>query len=109
MVPRGRLKLRFGVRVRTRCSEACSLRQDLVLGARTARRVGIHWASARVVGRVRGRLGRAGAITVRLKLKASARRRLSAPTHCASRLRTRAVDRAGNATVIRRSIRLFAH
>ena len=109
VVPRGRLKLRPGVRVRTRCSEACSLRQDLVLGVRTARRVGIHWTSARVVGRVRGRLGRAGAITVRLKLKASARRRLKRAHTLRLELRTRAVDRAGNVTVIRRSIQLYAH
>jgi subtilisin family serine protease len=109
VVPRGRLKLQHGVRVRTRCSEACGLRQDLVLGARAARRVGIHWASARVVGRVRGRLGRAGAITVRLKLKASARRRLKRTHTLRLELRTRAVDRAGNTAVIRRSIRLYAH
>ena len=66
---RGRLRLRSGVRLRTRCSEACGLRHELVLGARTARRLGLgrlHW----IVGRVRGRLGRAGAVTIRLKLTA---------------------------------------
>ena len=108
VVQRGRLRLRLGVRVRTRCSEACSLRHELVLGTRTARRLGIRWASTRVVGRVRGRLGRAGAVTVRLKLTATARRRLKGAKRLRLTLRTRAVDRAGNSRVVRRSIRLFA-
>ena len=94
--------------MRTRCSEACGLRHDLVLGTRTARRLGVHCASTRIVGRVRGRLGRAGAVTVRLKLKASARRRLRRTGALRLQLRTRAVDRAGNARVVRRSIRLYA-
>ncbi len=108
VVQRGRLRLRLGVRVRTRCSEACSLRHELVLGTRSARRLGIRWASTRVVGRVRGRLGRAGAVTVRLKLTATARRRLKGAKGLRLTLRTRAVDRAGNSRVVHRSIRLFA-
>jgi subtilisin family serine protease len=108
VVPRGRLKLRLGVRVRTRCSEACVLRHDLVLGTRAARRLGVPRTSKRIVGRVRARLGRAGTVTVRLKLKASARRRLRRTHTLRLKLRTLAVDRAGNARVIRRSIRLYA-
>ncbi len=107
VVQRGRLRLRSGVRVRTRCSEACGLRHELVLGARTARRLGVHGASTWIVGRVRGRLGRAGAVTIRLKLTASARRHLRRTGALRLQLRTRAVDRAGNARVLRRSIKLY--
>ena len=107
VAPRGRLRLRYGVRLRTRCSEACGLRHELRLGIRTARRLGIRSSSVWVVGRARGRLGRAGTVTVRLKLTARARRRLKRTRSVRLELRTRAVDSAGNARVVRRSIKLY--
>ena len=107
VAPRGRLRLRYGVRLRTRCSEACGLRHELRLGARTARRLGIRSSSVWVVGRARGRLGRAGTVTIRLKLTARARRRLKSTRTMRLELRTRAVDTAGNIRVVRRSIKLY--
>jgi subtilisin family serine protease len=107
VAPRGRLRLGYGVRVRTRCSEACGLRHELRLGLRMARRLGIRSSSVWVVGRARGRLGRAGTVTVRLKLTARARRRLRRTRSMRLELRTRAVDTAGNGRVVRRSIKLY--
>jgi subtilisin family serine protease len=91
---RGKLLLRLGVRVRTRCSKACRVSHQLVLGGRVA-------------GRARGRLSRAGVVTVRLKLSASGRRRLRHAHTRLLRLRTRAVDASGHARTARRTVRLF--
>jgi subtilisin family serine protease len=104
---RGRLVLKRGVRVRTLCSEACSIRHTLVLSARSARRLGIRGAATLVVGKATGRMSRAGSVTVRLRLTASARRRLRRARHLRLALRTRAVDRAGNVRSVKRSVKLF--
>ena len=72
-----------------------------------ARRLGIGSSSVWVVGRARGRLSRAGTVTVRLKLTARARRRLKRTRSVRLELRTRAVDTAGNSRVVRRSIKLY--
>ena len=93
---RGRLLLKLGVRIRTRCSRACRVSHRLVLGG-----------SRRVVGRAHGRLRRAGVVTVRLKLGARARRRLRDARSPRLVLRTRAVDSSGQARTARRSVRLF--
>ncbi|MBN1527486.1 MAG: S8 family serine peptidase [Thermoleophilaceae bacterium] len=90
---RGRLLLGRGVRVRTRCSVACRVTHELRRGSR-------------VVARARGRLSRAGYVTVRLRLTAAARRRLRHARNVRLTLRTRAVDGSGRVRIARRSVRL---
>ena len=97
---------RVGMRVRTRCSEACRVTHELVVGSRTARRLGIRAAAGRVLGRARCRLTHAGSVTVRIKLTAAAKRRLRRVRHVTVQVRTRALDRAGNVRTVRRSVRL---
>jgi hypothetical protein len=104
---RSRLRLKRGGLVRTLCSEACSIRHTLVLGARSARRLGMRGVSTWVVGKASARVGRAGSVTVRIRLTAKARRRLRRARSLRLQLRTRAVDRAGNVRLVRRSLRLF--
>jgi hypothetical protein len=94
VVLRSRLLLRRGVLVRTRCSKACRIGHRLVLGGR-------------VLGLTRGRLVRAGVVTVRVRLSARARRRLRQSDTRRLRLRTRAVDAPGHVRTARRTVRLF--
>jgi hypothetical protein len=101
-----RVSRRVGMRVRTRCSMACRVSHELVVGSRTARRLGIRTPASRVFGRARGRLTRAGSVTVRIKLTAAAKRRLRRVRHLTVQLRTRALDAAGNARTVRRSVRI---
>jgi len=91
---RGRLVLKRGVRVRTRCSRACRVTHELRLGSR-------------VVGRAKVRLSRAGYATVRVKLTARARKRLRRAKGVRLALRTRAVDTSGTARTARRAVRLY--
>jgi subtilisin family serine protease len=82
-----------GLRLRVSCSEACTLRTDVLL-----RRVR--------VGRVRVTLKRAGAVTVRLRLSAVARRAVRRTRSLRFRVLVRGVDPKGNARVLSRPIRL---
>ena len=105
-----RTALRRGVLVRTRCSEACSLRLELtvsrarVAGARVAQ---LKIASPTVVvGRGQGRLGAAGSRVVRVRVSARSRRLLKRVRPRLLTLKVRATDRAGNRAAVRRSLRL---
>jgi subtilisin family serine protease len=91
---RGRLVLKRGVRVRTRCSRACRVTHVLRLGSR-------------VVGRAKVRLPRAGYATVRLKLTTRARKRLRHARRVRLSLRTRATDGSGGVRTARRALRLY--
>jgi hypothetical protein len=91
---RGRLVLKRGVRVRTRCSRACRVTHELRLGSR-------------VVGRARVRLSHAGYRTVRLKLTPGARRKLRHARRPKLSLRTRATDGSGGVRTARRALRLY--
>jgi hypothetical protein len=101
-----RVNRRVGMRIRTRCSKACRVNHELVVGSRTARRLGIRTPARRVLGRARGRLTHAGWVTVRIRLTAAAKRRLRGVRHLTVKLRTRALDSAGNVRTVRRSLRI---
>jgi hypothetical protein len=83
---------RRGLPLTTTCSEACAVRSELRLG-RT------------VLARGSKRLTRAGTARLRLKLSASARRRVRARRVTAT-LRTTITDAAGNSRVLTRRVTL---
>ena len=105
-----RRALRRGVLVRTRCSEACSLRLELTVSrARivAARASQLKVASPSVVvGQGRGRLKTAGSRLVRVRVSARSRRLLKRVRPRLLTLKVRATDRAGNRAAVRRSLRL---
>ena len=96
-----RYVLRAGLRMRLRCSEACTGRARLVLDAATARRAGL---THRLVADRRIVLGAGDATTVVLKLSAAARRRLARLRRTTAALRLRVTDAAGNAATSSRRI-----
>ena len=102
-----RLLGRRGLRLRLSCSEACSLRTDLLLGRRSAAHLGLR-ASTRYVrlAWARATMGRAGAISIRLRLSAAAKRALRRTRSLRFRVLVRAVDPKGNARTLSRSVRL---
>ena len=103
--PSLRRGLRRGLRLRVRCSEACALR---VLVSIPRAWVSGSGAGPRriVVGKVRGRIGRAGARVIRVRIGRRARRLLRRGHARVLSLRTLATDAAGNRTMVRRAVRL---
>jgi thermitase len=102
--PSLRRGLRRGLRLRVRCSEACSLR---VLASVPRARVSRRAAERRiVVGKVRGRIARAGARVIRVRIGRRARRLLRRGRARVLSLQTLATDAAGNRTAVRRAVRL---
>ena len=95
-----RYVLRTGLRVRLRCSEACTVRARLLLDAAVARRAGL---TRRLVADRRIALGAGDSTTVVLKLSSAARRRLARMRTTAT-LRLLVVDTAGNAASSSRRI-----
>ncbi|MEA2330361.1 MAG: serine protease [Thermoleophilaceae bacterium] len=94
-VQRLRTILRRGIRVRIRCSEACTVRHEVLVARK---RLGVRSA--------RGGVARAGSVVIRVRLTGSAQRRLRRAGSVRLVLRTRAVDAAGNARMVRRVIRV---
>jgi large repetitive protein len=103
--PRLRRVLLRGVPVRARCSEACSVRLELTLPRASAADLQIVSPTV-VVARARGRLDGASSKTIRVQLAGRGRRLLRRVRARTVTLRARAVDLAGNATTVRRSLRL---
>ncbi len=95
-----------GVRARAACSEGCSLSARVLVGAGTARRLGLtRTLRAVVVGRASRSLTAAGA-TLRIRLSAQARRRLRRVREIRLTIRVVARDAAGNARGLSRRITL---
>jgi hypothetical protein len=80
--------LRRGLLVWVRCSEACHVQARMSLGKRLAA----------------GGMARAGKILVRLRPDKRARRTLGRARSVRVRILVRAVDRAGNALTVRRTM-----
>ena len=105
-VLRLRRVLRTGVPVRTRCSEACTVRHELVLDRITAKRLGLgRGAKPVVVARGRGGVGRAGSSAVRVRFTARARRSMTRLRSTRLVLQVRVTDRVGNVRTARRTLR----
>ena len=91
-----------GVHSRVRCSEACTVSTSALVDARTARRLRL----VPLVGRGMARLSSAGRRTVAVKLTGAAKRRLARARLVTLTLRTRGVDRAGNARTVTSRVKL---
>ena len=91
-----------GVQSRVRCSEACRISTRALVDARTARRLKL----TPVVGRGMTGLPSAGGKTVSVKLTSAAKRRLARARLVTLTLRTRGVDRAGNARTVTSRVKL---
>jgi thermitase len=100
-----RQALRRGLRVRARCSEACTLLLDLTVKRASIASIEIAPRDV-VVGKGRGGIRRAGAKVIRLRMTRRARRLLRRGRRHALTLRARATDPAGNRATLRRSLRL---
>jgi hypothetical protein len=98
---------RRGLRLRLSCSETCSLRTDLLLSRRAAARLGLRTTSRYArLGSARVKMGKAGALTVRLRLSAAAGRALRRTRSLRFRVLVRGVDPKGNARLLSQAIRL---
>jgi subtilisin family serine protease len=100
-----RKALRRGLRVRTRCSEACSLRLELTVRRPSIASIEIAPLDV-VVGKGRGGIRHAGAKVIRVRMTRHALRLLRRGRLRALTLRARATDTAGNRATVRRSLRL---
>lgn len=93
-----------GLRARAACSERCRLSARLLVGAGTARRLGLTRAlRAVVVGRASSSLTTTGA-TLRIRITSQARRRLRRVRGLRLTVRVLARDVAGNSRVLTRGI-----
>jgi subtilisin family serine protease len=108
-----RTVVRRGLRTVVRCSEACVVRLDTLIGRRTARRIGIltHRPKKRIGGAY-ARLGSARSKVVVIRLSRAAARSVNRAARRGRRgvvrleLRTRATDFAGNGRTATRIVRL---
>ena len=91
-----------GVQSRVRCSEACRISTLVLVDARTARRLRL----TPLVGRGTTGLPSAGGKRVAVKLTSAAKRRLARARPLTLTLRTRGVDRAGNARTVTSRVKL---
>ena len=91
-----------GVQSRVRCSEACRISTRALVEARTARRLKLR----PVVGVGMTGLSSAGEKWVAVKLTSAAKRRLARARLVTLMLRTRGVDRAGNARTVTSRVKL---
>lgn len=99
--------LRGGIPTWVRCSESCSVKQELSLHASTAARLRLVSSPRRlVVARARGGARTAATARLRLRFDAGARRRLARVGTLTLRLDTHAVDPAGNRRTIAQRVRL---
>lgn len=100
--------LRRGLRSRVRCNEACRLRSDVLVGRRTAKKLGIRGRrfgrSYILVGRARATLTRAGTQTVTTRVTRRARPGLRKARSVRLVLRTVATDGSRNSSVTRRGV-----
>ena len=108
-IPRQRLRrvLGRGLRVTLRCSEACTASAEVLLPARTARRVRLsRRGSARIARQPALRLAAGARRTVTLRLTRAARRRLARVGRVAVTVRVAARDGAGNRRTTSRRVSL---
>lgn len=105
---RGSTLLRSGLRARIRCDEECSIRTDVLVGRRTAKRLGIkgrRFGSRYVLlGRARTGLSRPGSKMVITRISRGAHRGLRRARSVRLVLRVLARDERGNDSVARRSL-----
>ena len=103
---------RRGLRARVRCSEACVVRFETLVGRRTARRLGIDTRLSRKrVGSAYARLAAAGRKLVVVRLSGTAARHLARARRRGGgrvmlKLKVRVTDLAGNRRSVTRSVRL---
>ena len=97
--------LRRGVPVRARCSEACTVRLEFTISRRSAASIEVVRPNI-VVARSDGRLARGRSTLIRVRLAGRGRRLLKRAGARRLTLRARAVDAAGNAATVKRSLRL---
>jgi hypothetical protein len=93
-----------GLAVGVRCSEACTIKADVRLTARQARRLRL--SRSRTVGRGSAQLDGAGRTYAFVRFNRRAWRRLSRARRASVQLRVVATDRAGNHRSLRRTIAL---
>jgi hypothetical protein len=93
-----------GLAATVRCSEACTVKADLRLGARQARRLRLN--RVRTVARGSAALAGAGRTYAFLRFDRRAKRRLWRARRVTATLRVIATDAAGNRRVARRTLRL---
>jgi hypothetical protein len=94
-VQRLRTVLKKGVAGKARCNEACTVRFQLQLARRTAKK--LHLAARFVtIGRLTKRLAAQRTTRVHIKLSRKARKRLAHVRRVKLRLSARATDAAGN-------------
>jgi hypothetical protein len=89
-----------GLRATVGCSEACKLKVELLLAAATARKLGL----AARVGSATSNLFESGETPIAVRLRSTARRKLTTVRSVALTVRVTAMDAAGNrSTVTRRT------
>jgi hypothetical protein len=101
--PRSRVIAR-GLRVDTRCSEACRVIVVAVVDQTTAKRLGL--GRSRELGRTQRRLAARVRTTVAIPLSTRARRAIKSGRRLQAKLTITATDMAGNRTVAARSLTL---
>lgn len=94
--------LAVGLQPVVRCSEACRISTDVLVDRPTARRLAV----TSVIGRASAGLSRAGGRKVAVRLTSAAKRRLARVHLVTLTLRTRGVDRAGNARTVTKRLSL---
>jgi hypothetical protein len=100
-----------GLRVRVSCSSACTGRADLLIDARTARRLRLRSRRSRsrapyAIGKVALKLSPRRTETVNVKLSRKVRRRLRPVNTLRVTTRVRLSDAVGNAASVTRRITL---
>ncbi len=97
-----------GMPVLVRCSEACAVSARLVVSARDARRLKLARSARKPVMVASGEaaLEASGSTYVFFAMTRAARRRVFTSKAVAANLEVRAIDGAGNATVVRRALAL---
>jgi CHRD domain len=83
-----------GLQARVGCSEACTLKVDVLLATAKARKLGLR----ALVGRGATRLSHSGETPLALKLRSTARRKLSTVRSVTFTVRVTATDAAGNSS-----------
>jgi hypothetical protein len=91
-----------GLRAAVGCSEACTLKVDVLLAAATARKLGLR----ALVGSAATRLSESGERPLALKLRSTARRKLATVRSVTFTVRATATDAAGNRSTTTRKTSL---
>jgi subtilisin family serine protease len=100
-----RTLLRRGIRVSVRCSEACSVHAQALIGRRTARRGELVARTLILAGRDAAQLSTSRTRTLRIRLRRTARRRLMSSRRPRLSVKVTARDSVGNTRAAIRWIR----